>query len=395
MKFVKYCAILIVLISFYSCTDSQTSEQEQFSFILAADWRYTATEKYASPIYARGAFQAINEVGKGAFMLSPGDVEPVQDSHELIAEILGEEYPWYPIMGNHELEHPPTLKYLRELNKGGMTLPYIVNKGPVGSEETTFSFDYGNSHFVVLNQYYDGTSDVGTDGDIVDALYEWLENDLNKTDKTHIFVSGHEPIISVPDMDSGRHRHVGDSLDKYPMNSFRFYQLLMKYDVMAYLHGHTHSTSYSTINGLQQVDCGHARGTESEYPEKVMKDIKTYMAKPENNELNLETVLRSFYASKSYELKKVMYYMDLTDGISYKKLPDETGFEILAGFYGEAMSLGTETAEYFQTYYENWQVNRSTFMNFKVYDDHVKVDIYRNTLLDPISYVLTNSFQLN
>jgi len=59
------------------------------------------------------------------------------------------------------------------------------------------------------------------------------------------------------------------------------------------------------------------------------------------------------------------------------------------------MSLGTETAEYFQTYYENWQVNRSTFMNFKVYDDHVKVDIYRNTLLDPISYVLTNSFQLN
>ncbi|MBT7201316.1 MAG: hypothetical protein HN914_12770, partial [Candidatus Marinimicrobia bacterium] len=284
---------------------------------------------------------------------------------------------------------------LRELNKGGMTLPYIVNKGPVGSEETTFSFDYGNSHFVVLNQYYDGTSDVGTDGDIVDALYEWLKNDLNKTNKTHIFVSGHEPIISVPDMHSGRHRHVGDSLDKYPMNSFRFYQLLMKYDVIAYLHGHTHSTSYSTINGLQQVDCGHARGTESEYPEKVMKDIKTYIEKPENADLGLEAVLRSFYANKSYELKKVMYYMDLTDGVSYKKLPDETGFEILAGFYGEAMSLGTETAEYFQTYYENWQVNRSTFMNFKVYDDHVKVDIYRNTLLDPISYVLTNSFQLN
>jgi len=40
MKIIKYCAILIVLISFYSCTDSQTSEQEQFSFILAADWRY-------------------------------------------------------------------------------------------------------------------------------------------------------------------------------------------------------------------------------------------------------------------------------------------------------------------------------------------------------------------
>jgi hypothetical protein len=394
MRIIKYCAILFVLISFYSCTASETSEQEQFSFILAADWRYTATAEYDSPIYFRGALDAIEKVGKGAFMISPGDVEPVKDSREMIAEVLGQEYPWYPIMGNHELEHAPTMDYLRELNKGGMILPYIVNKGPVGCEETTFSFDYGNAHFVVLNQYYDGVSDVGTDGDVVDALYTWLENDLKSTQKTHIFVSGHEPIISIPDMDNGRHRHIGDSLDKYPRKSFRFHQLLLEHNVVAYLHGHTHSTSYSNINGLWQVDCGHARGTESEFPEKVMGDINNWATSTQNIDLPIEAVLRTFYEKRSYELKKVMYYMNMTDGVSYKKLPDEKGFEILQEFYKQALSLGTETAEYFKTYYDNWSVNRSTFMNFKVYDDHIAVDIYRNTLQDPAHYEITQSFQL-
>lgn len=30
----------------------------------------------------------------------------------------------------------------------------------------------------VINVYYDGKSDVGTDGDVVPELLEWLEEDL-------------------------------------------------------------------------------------------------------------------------------------------------------------------------------------------------------------------------
>lgn len=387
-------SLFFIIILVFSCNTTKPDQDEVFSFILAADWRYTAMDEYDSSIYFRGALEAIDKVGKGAFMLSPGDVEPVEDSHRAIKKILGDEYPWYPIMGNHELEIPSTIDYMRELNKGGMALPFIVNKGPQGCEETTFSFDYGNSHFVVLNQYYDGISDVGTDGDIVDALYTWLENDLQSTDKTHIFVSGHEPIISIPDMDNGRHRHIGDSLDKYPRNSFRFYQLLMKHDVTAYLHGHTHSTSYSNINGLWQVDCGHARGTESEFPEKLMGEIKERMALVENDESQLLTILKERYNEGSYEIKKVVYYMEMTEGVSYKKLPDDKGLELFIDFYKKAKSMGAETSEYFQTYYDNWSVNRSTFMNFKVYDDYINVDIYRSTLEEPAIYAITNSFQL-
>jgi hypothetical protein len=51
---------------------------------------------------------------------------------------------------------------------GGVSLPSIVNAGPPGCEETTYSFDYGDAHFVVLNEYYNGTSDRGTDGDAAD-----------------------------------------------------------------------------------------------------------------------------------------------------------------------------------------------------------------------------------
>lgn len=394
MKLISKIVIIgSVIICLLSCTN-QKNVEEDFSFILAADWRYTAMEKYDYPMYFRGALEVIEKIGKGAFMISPGDVEPVDISHKMISTILGDDYPWYPVMGNHELEIPSTIDYLREINNGGTLLPYVVNKGPVGSEETTYSFDYGNSHFVVLNQYYDGSSDVGTDGDIVDTLYEWLKIDLENTEKTHIFVAGHEPIVSIPDMHNGRHRHIGDSLDKYPRNAFRFHQLLLKHNVTAYLHGHTHSTSYSKINGLWQIDCGHTRGTESEYPEKILGEINERWAKVDNEESQLDIIINDRYNEGSYEIKKVMFYMNLTDGISYKILPDEKGLELFIDFYKKAKLLGNNTSDYFQTYYDNWSVNRSTFMKFKVFEDYITVDIYRNTNDDPSQYSIVKTIQL-
>ncbi len=141
-------------------------------------------------------------------------------------------------------------------------MPNVVNRGPKGCEETTFSFDYGDTHFVVLNQYFDGVRDWGSKGDVVPELLEWLEADLAATTKKHIFVFGHEPLIPMPDMDNGRIRHQGDSLDEDPENAFAFHQLLLKYGVDAYVCGHTHNTSYAKINGLWQLDPGHARGLE-------------------------------------------------------------------------------------------------------------------------------------
>ncbi len=154
------------------------------------------------------------------------------------------------------------MAYLREYNNAGDKLPYIVNKGPKGTEETMYSFDYGNSHFVVLNEYYDGKCDVCVDGDINDPIYKWLKADLEKTDKTNIFIFGHEPAFVQPDEYSGRLRHRGDSLDKYRKNRDRFWKLLEDEKVIAYFCGHTHNYSKILVNNVWQIDAGHARGAE-------------------------------------------------------------------------------------------------------------------------------------
>ena len=159
------------------------------------------------------------------------------------------------------------MEYLRKYNSGGKSLPNIVNSGPPGCIETTYSFDWGNNHFVVLNQYYDGTSDDGSDGMVVpEGLLAWLENELTANDKKYTFVFGHEPIIAIPDMDNGRLRHQDDSLNKYQKNSYHFHQLLRRLDVTAYICGHTHNTSIAKINDVWQIDVGHARGIEAYFP---------------------------------------------------------------------------------------------------------------------------------
>ena len=193
-------------------------------------------------------------------MVSPGDLDPPGRVRATIDQILGADYPWYPVVGNHEGDHPKHIAYLRDYNRGGDALPGVVRCGPPGAVETCYAFDHENAHFVVINQYYDGERDMIGDGDVSDALYEWLERDLVENDKPLVFVFGHEPSVVVPDMDNGRVRHRGSSLDKYVENNHRFWTLLCRHGVVAYFCGHSHNASVCKINGVWQIDCGHARG---------------------------------------------------------------------------------------------------------------------------------------
>ncbi|RLD83018.1 MAG: hypothetical protein DRJ10_04350, partial [Bacteroidetes bacterium] len=123
----RLITFLSVLLIFSSCSTQPKTQTEEFSFIVASDWRDKATEKYNSnDKYFLGALNTIKKIGKGSFMLSPGDIEPASASASLIAEVLGDNYTWYPVVGNHELEDPETMVFLRELNKNGNSLPNIV-----------------------------------------------------------------------------------------------------------------------------------------------------------------------------------------------------------------------------------------------------------------------------
>lgn len=233
----------------------------EFTFVVTADMReYSGPGQYDTPQYFRGACETIAALGGGAFMVSPGDIDPPADVEWTIEQYIGQDYIWYPVVGNHEAETTADMEWLRAYGSGDSLSLSVVNAGPSACGETTYSFDYGNSHFVVLNEYCDGTSDTGTDGDVVDALYNWLVSDLSTTDREHIFVFGHEPAYPQPDADSGRLRHLGDSLDAHPANRDRFWALLKDKGVIAYICGHTHNYSAVNVGGVWQLDTGHARG---------------------------------------------------------------------------------------------------------------------------------------
>lgn len=241
-------------------TLNQGNGSNQFTFAVTADMRYFSGQgTYDTSDYFRGVCEAIDSVGEGAFMVSPGDLDSPEDGTPAgvqwtITSTLGITYTWYPVVGNHEQDE---YAWFRDYYDDA---GYTVNSGPTGCPTTTFSFDYENAHFVVLNEYCDDAGPNETDGDVPDHLYNWLVNDLNTTDEAHIFVFGHEPAYPQPDADNGRTRHVGDSLDKYPANRNRFWDLLKAERVVAYICGHTHNYSAVKIDGVWQLDAAHARG---------------------------------------------------------------------------------------------------------------------------------------
>ena len=160
------------------------------------------------------------------------------------------------------------MDWLRAYNPDGITLPNIVKPGPPGGSETIYSFDYDSAHFVVINEYYDGrrdavipSTDTDLSGDVDDALFAWLEEDLALNSKPIVFIFGHEPAFPLPDEDSGRIRHETDSLNAHMENRDRLWNSLVNHNVTAYFCGHTHNYSTYQFEGVWQINAGHARGT--------------------------------------------------------------------------------------------------------------------------------------
>jgi calcineurin-like phosphoesterase family protein len=248
-------------------TSPEATSSESFTFSVTADMREYAGPGYDSSEYFRGAVEAIAALGESTFMVSPGDIDPPDGVLWTITRTLGITHTWYPGVGNHELSNAgnetswrSNLNWLNSYNYGA------VNPGPEGCPETTYSFDYQNAHVVMLNEYcdYDGIDatqdDELTNGDIPDHLYDWLVADLSATTQPHIFVFGHEPAYPQPDADNGRLRHETDSLNEHPVHRDRFWSLLRDRGITAYICGHTHNYSAVQIDGVWQVDTGHARG---------------------------------------------------------------------------------------------------------------------------------------
>jgi Calcineurin-like phosphoesterase len=254
------CVLLACLAFSPSRASAQTNPATpaEFSFLVAGDMRHFVGPAPRGERYFDGACEAMKRVGAGAFLISPGDIDPPGPVRATIDHYLGTNYLWYPVVGNHELEKRAYMAWLRHWANAG--IPHLTRRGPPGAEQTIYSFDFDNSHFVVLNDYYDGHSDSHRRDDVPTAAFEWLKQDLAATDKPLKWVVAHAPLQALPDMDTGRKRHADDFGRAKKADVVPFERLLKQFHVRAYICGHTHDCSIARVNGIWQADSGHARG---------------------------------------------------------------------------------------------------------------------------------------
>lgn len=180
------------------------------------------------------------------------------------------------VVGNHELENKDDLLAIKSKFS---SYAFSPNPGPNGSGDTTYSFDVGDMHIIVLNQYWDGNSngkcdwsvpgggidaddscfkyDSGDGGYIPDELYNWIENDLNSNTKSWVIVTGHEPLYPWG-------RHIGDSLDDDKLNRDKLEQLFISKNVTAFVGGHTHASGNKNVDNILHSNVGVMGGNVGE-----------------------------------------------------------------------------------------------------------------------------------
>ena len=331
-------AILLILNLFnLSKLHSQNAESEEFSFIVTSDMQGNSRLGYGAENYFYGACLAVDKTGRGDFMITTGDMASAESAYEVISHAFGEDYPWYPAVGNHDAEQ--NMDWLREYNRDGNSLPGIVRPGPVNGEETTYSFDHKGVHFIVINMYYDGISDKTQSVNVVDELYNWLKTDLEANQLDKVLVFGHSPFLPAPDFDNGRIGASTYSVNTRSENTHRFVQLLKDFQVDAYFCGHSHCASAIYVNGVWQVSVGHTQGERDRGTRSTFLRVRMSADSP-----RIE-FWRRVDTSDEYLLARTVSLDDLRiDAISHDRDQASFSFDITAaprGFVGGEYS-GTE-----------------------------------------------------
>lgn len=145
----------------------------------------------------------------------------------------------YPAQGNHDRTEREKADEVWQ-----KVFAYLPNNGPQGYQKFTYSFDYENSHFVVLD------SEKPNENDINGTQLSWLEGDLARNKKENIFVFYHEPAYPT-------NSKVGESLDASPKDRDALWNIFVKYKIKAVFSGHEHIQARSKIRGIYQFIFGN------------------------------------------------------------------------------------------------------------------------------------------
>ncbi len=158
----------------------------------------------------------------------------------------------YEVMGNHDHEAG------RVSDTAWQIFFNLPTNSPSKDKESVYSFDHGNSHFVVLNSEETGGYEIS------EKQLAWLKKDLDNNKKSNIFVFYHEPAFPVS-------YQVGGSLDRHKKQRDAFWSIIDQYNVTAVFNGHEHMYSRKKIdssvfpqakNGIYQFIVGNTDADE-------------------------------------------------------------------------------------------------------------------------------------
>lgn len=177
----------------YSTFTTEDSKTEQFKVLLFAD---SQNDKANYQQWHDTLVTAYEKNKDAKFFMNLGDMsDQGQDFHffnnwfDASAGIINK-LPQMPVLGNHECREGVggiynTPVYYKKLFK-------VPHNGPDNFKVTTYSFDYGNAHFVVLDsQILEQYKTPATQARAIQEEIDWLDNDLASTQKPWKFVLYH------------------------------------------------------------------------------------------------------------------------------------------------------------------------------------------------------------
>ena len=220
-------------------TPITVKDPNHFSFAVIGD-----TQMLNSPDTSNGLRKAVPQIVKmhpdlmmtvGDLVQSCSDADKCMD-YKLWKNIAKPLLPiTYEVVGNHD--RIVSNKNDSQKNVADQAWHNYFNlptNGPAGYDEFTYSFNVGNSHFVVLDTEKPREHRIGQD------QLDWLEKDLTENQKDNTFVFYHEPAFPMS-------YKIGQSLDVYKSNRDALWTILDKYNVTAVFNGHEHIFSRQSI----------------------------------------------------------------------------------------------------------------------------------------------------
>ena len=267
----------------------------------ASEWfTFKTAEKGAAPftflwlgdsqgpisLYARVIRQAFRTTPDASFMIFTGDLVDGGSSTMLHDDEWGEwhraagfiasELPVVATPGNHEF-YDPQARQKRDLNKfwrPGFTLPA---NGPAGLEETTYSFDYQGTRFIILS-----SDDMVRNEEFVRSTTVWVEGLLKNNPCRWTVMAFHHPFFST----SARRDNKAVRENLKP--------LVDKYGVDLVLNGHDHTYARGTAMPEGTERKGKAAGTvyvvSVSGPKQYQQDAKPWWDKGYTNTQLWQTI---------------------------------------------------------------------------------------------------------